>query len=142
MFFHKVLNNNCCFCHPQLCFRAKLVTAGAANSLSPVVQAARWGHHLLLETSLRGSQCHWMLTRCSDSVCQPRLGSSYTSTRPPAAAVASYSPKEMKCHLKISEVGMETRHCRYAMKRLPLVLRRLQCHLIGDPLPQKTVPKC
>ena len=40
-----------------------------------------------------------MLTHRLDGVCHPRLGSSYTSTRPPAAVAASYSPKEMKFHL-------------------------------------------
>lgn len=97
--FHEVLNNSCCFCHTQLRFRAKLFTAGAANSLSPVVQAAKWGRHLLLETSLSGSQCHWMFTCCLDGVHHPRLGSSYTSARPPAAVVASCSPKETNFHL-------------------------------------------
>lgn len=96
-----MLNNSHCFCHTHLCFRAKPFTAGAANSLSPCkgYQAAKWGHRLLLPTSPRGSRCRRMLTHRLDIVCHPRLGSFYASTRPPAAVVASYSPKEMKFHL-------------------------------------------
>lgn len=125
----------------QLHFGAKLVTAGAANSLSPAVQAARWGHHLLLETSLSGSQCRWMLTRHWDGVCHPWLGSSYTSSRPPAAVVASYSPKEMKFHLNEIRGLDGDQALQMCSEDITICTQKPQCHLIAHPLPQKPVPK-